>query len=106
MVEKLEIYRGSQWRVTRKGMERVGTNEFNGYFIERDDLTRGVSDVNASWPVHLAQKRWVDLEDFEAAYRAAIGHFGMEAPNIDEIFAAAREIRRGWPSGTPGVGVS
>lgn len=93
MAEKPKIYQGSQWRVTGRGMERTEADEASGYYIDREVLARGISNVDASWPVHMAEKSWIDLDDFEKAYRAAVAHFGLEVPNIDEMFARARQGR-------------
>ena len=64
-------WQGKQWAVTERGIEcRDGT-----YFIAADRLP----GTNPSWPIHMAGKTWVDLDDFCTAFLIALllhGHGG------------------------------
>jgi hypothetical protein len=59
------IWQGRQWTVTKYGVEcRDGC-----YAIERTRLWE--EDEVHSWIMHMADKGWVDLEDFAEALRVA-----------------------------------
>lgn len=60
-----ELWRGRQWSVTDHGVEaRDGT-----YFICRSRLYEGIRDPHSGWEFHMAEKSWVDTEDFSTAMR-------------------------------------
>ena len=59
------IWRGRQWEATVYGVEcRNGC-----YAIERSRLWE--EDDCYSWILHMAEKNWVDIEDFAEALRVA-----------------------------------
>jgi len=59
------IWRGRQWAATKYGVEcRDGC-----YAIERKRLWE--EDDTHSWIMHMAEKEWIDLEDFAEALRVA-----------------------------------
>ena len=54
-----------------------------------------------NWPLHLADKEWVDLLEFEHVYRRAIElHLEPEVRPIEEMitrsFAEAHRLRESW----------
>lgn len=55
-------YEGTQWIVTADGIERRD----GGYAILREDLAMPMGD--GGWVAHMAEKDWVDVEDFKRAY--------------------------------------
>src|SRR5262245_5711961 len=58
-------WQGRQWAVTRFGVEcRDGT-----YAIERERVWE--DEECGGWILHMAEKDWVDLEDFAEALRVA-----------------------------------
>lgn len=65
MSEEKTYYRGSQWMVTDYGIEQVD----GGYHIPADDFSMDVGE--GGWPAHMAEKSWVDIEDFKRAYSVA-----------------------------------
>jgi hypothetical protein len=59
------IWQGSQWAVTTYGIEaRDGT-----YAITKDRLS------DPHWIDHMAEKEWVNIEDFAQALRLARGRY-------------------------------
>jgi hypothetical protein len=51
-------WRGAQWAVTEDGIERLD----GGYVIEKTRLQE------LPWPLHMAGKVWVDIEEFATAW--------------------------------------
>lgn len=69
-------WRGRQWAVTSFGVECLdGT-----YAFEAKRLAEGCSkgdSPQASWIVHMAEKSWVDLDDFATAWLVALSLHGV-----------------------------
>lgn len=91
-----ELFRGIQWVVSPEGIEAPREG---GYWIERNGIAH-ISNHEPGflgWPIHLAEKEWVHLSDFEAAFRAAVSRWApdLEDGVIARSFARAREIREG-----------
>ncbi|HTV31102.1 MAG TPA: hypothetical protein VMF32_25435 [Xanthobacteraceae bacterium] len=91
------LYRGRQWRITRRYLE---TLDGRTYYIDKSGLLvlgdRGDGPVY-DWPVHLAEKtEWLDLEDFLTAFRRAIDLYGLrfDATIWARTVAEARRIFR------------
>jgi hypothetical protein len=61
-MEDHTYWSGSQWEVTRDGLEAMDT----GYLIDGERL--GELD----WLRHMSGKSWVDIEDFIAAFAVAL----------------------------------
>lgn len=78
------------WKILDDGLEGPGE-----YFIEASRLGerhRGFLD----WPLHMAEKGWVNVEDFCAAFRAAVERFkprGVSKADVEEAIALACEER-------------
>ena len=73
-----EWWRGSQWSVTEHGIEcRDGT-----YFIDKNRL---LEDLPAhSWPEHMAEKTWVDVDDFTTAWMVALVLHGYSLDKVPQ----------------------
>lgn len=56
---------GKQWAVTAYGVELLD----GSYFIQKSRLWEG--SPNHDWVDHMAEKEWVDIEDFKQALAIA-----------------------------------
>lgn len=95
MDDARDLWIGKQWKLTLDGMETLPVSDGQpdpSYDIPREDLGRGAHDVLTSWPVALAGRRWLDIDDFEDVYRRACHAFDTPVGNLDEMFKVAREI--------------
>jgi hypothetical protein len=97
------LWQGRQWAVTTRGIDttRPYRNGAYPYWIEKERLaeTRPFSNgLLADWPLHLAEKNWVDIEDFIQAWQFACRVHKTNLGNIDvaKSIAAAWEI---WQEG-------
>ena len=95
------VSQNHQWIATKDGLKKR-TSGIDFYSIEADQLlaTGGVGrNKFYDWPLHMAQKSWVDIDAFEEGFRAAIGHhsgkFGCspDRTRLDDSFKAARCLR-------------
>ncbi len=87
-----EIWRGQLWRVTAQGLESLDES----YWVEctRLNEVRPFSDGRRSdWLLHMAEKTWVDLDDFIAAFCVAIAVYRTKLGQID-IAASIADARR------------
>lgn len=74
-------WRGKQWAVTAFGIECLdGT-----YFAPAADLAKELQP----WPLHMASKTWVDIDEFTTAWMVALLLHG-QASQVDP--AAVREM--------------
>lgn len=80
-------WRGRQWAVTEHGIEALdGT-----YAIGAETLTLDLSAH--SWPQHMAEKRWVDNEEFATAWLVALAlHGGVR--NMEQRLEVRDALRR------------
>lgn len=65
---------GRQWAVTAYGLEALDGR----YLIEKARLTERVDTW--SWPTHMGDKAWVDIEDFITAWLVAMTMHGARMP--------------------------
>ncbi len=68
------IDENDQWAVPLDGLEKK-TDGADVYFIEAERLldTGGIGGGRYyDWPLHMAQKDWVDLNAFEAVFRRSL----------------------------------
>ena len=78
------MFRNTQWRVTRYGLESVTPAAPYDYAIEAERLTEEDGHGCYDWPVHMARKGWVDVEAFVAAYMHALEtHKAKLSPKVD-----------------------
>lgn len=66
MSDDKTYYSGSQWKVTDYGIEQVD----GGYHIPHGDFSMDVGE--GGWVGHMADKSWVDMEDFVRAFKVAL----------------------------------
>ncbi len=83
-------WRGKQWAVTAYGIELLdGT-----YVAEASRLTEG---PDYPWPMHMAEKTWVDIDEFTTAWMVALLLHGkadkVNPVAIREIFGRLRPNR-------------
>ena len=83
-------WRGRQWAVTAYGIERLdGT-----YTTEASRLSE---KPDYPWPMHMATKTWVDIDEFTTAWMVALllhGKAGEVNPvAIREMFGRLRPTR-------------
>lgn len=84
-------YRGVQWKVTPLGVE---SND-ETYFFEGDrlDERRPGTDLY-DWLPHMAEKPWVDLDDFARAFENALDVHLPAARDADRLARSIAEARR------------
>lgn len=75
--------KGAHWRVTKYGLETIIPNTFTEYAIPADRLLPN-DNPEYDWQLHLAQKSWVDFEQFLKTYDDALEiHRGRYRETID-----------------------
>jgi hypothetical protein len=84
-------WRGQQWAVTAYGIESL-----DGTY--RCDAARLLDNINVhAWPVHMAEKEWVNIAEFTTAWMVALvmhGLGGVVLPaRIQKIFDEAMSAR-------------
>ncbi len=68
------IWQGRQWAVTEYGIEaRDGTYHFEAERLSETRLYQG--NELPEWPLHLAEKTWVDIHDFCTAFMVALAYY-------------------------------
>lgn len=87
--DKAELWRGVQWRVGSMGIDQIDKDGPNGYWIEAGQL----ASRSPYWPSHMAEKYWVNLEEFITAYVIACVVHGVKMPEIAEEIARAKKKR-------------
>jgi hypothetical protein len=93
------FFENHQWAVTRDGIERINPGPAPYVIeahrlLERDGIGRGKL---YDWPVHVAQKSWVDIDAFIEAFGAALRlHAGKYQGQVDpDILEASISEARG-----------
>jgi hypothetical protein len=95
MMAELPI-RFGQWEVTADGMRPVMDPS---YLVDKDTLDDTREDrgrVCSDWLLHIAEKEWVDIDDFTIAWLTACR---VHRVNIDHIDVAASVKVARWLSG-------
>jgi hypothetical protein len=95
-----EIWRGRQWRVTDHSITTIRSRkpyvpEYTIYF------GRNMHMAVTTWPEHMAEKVWVDLEDFISAYAVACAFTGTKIDDLEAGIARARAAYRSRPYHPP-----
>ncbi len=85
------MWQGRQWRVIDGFIE--AETESGVYDISWQRLGPAMSDLRPAIHIEIAGKRWVDFEDFCAAYRKAVELAGIDSHDIDAMEAAGRARR-------------
>lgn len=98
------LFRNSQWAVTNIGLHSLTPAAPYKYDIEAERLLER-TDAGTTiykWPLHMAEKNWIDFAAFEEAFRKALEeHVGkykehVEPDVLETSFSAGWErIRRG-----------
>jgi hypothetical protein len=86
------LWQGRQWAVTTRGIERRD----GSYFIEADRLNE-TRDAMPDWPLHMAEKTGIDIDDFCTAFMVALalhGHRIKQDVLRLAIAKAKREVER------------
>lgn len=81
------LWRGRQWAVTEYGIECLD----GSYWCEAKGL--GEDLPNHSWPEHMADKSWVDVDDFATAWMVALAIHGQHVPS-DQVREAIRRAKK------------
>jgi hypothetical protein len=94
--EKL-LWQGRQWVVTSRGM-RPAASQMH-YWIGKERLAEArpfSAGVLADWPLHMAEKDWVDIEDFLQVWVKAckLHHTDLGRINVALSIKEARELSR------------
>jgi hypothetical protein len=97
------LFKNRQWAVTSYGVETVKPGAPYHYHFTADRLleSRNGEGQHYDWPVHIAEKTWVDIEAFIEVFEKALElHKGAYpgAPDPDRmkatLEAARKEARR------------
>lgn len=97
MEGQMAVYANKQWAVTDFGMEAV--EPLPTYEIDAERLGETTDRAGVplyDWPVHMAEKTWVDIalfiEAFEVALRKHAGAYGEELDReiLEASYAFAR----------------
>lgn len=87
------IWRGRQWAVTEYGIESLDGH----YYIEPERLEERIHDGTLDWPQHMAEKSWVDVDDFCTAFMVALAVFrdkhSVSGEDVLEGLRAALRVR-------------
>lgn len=92
------MFKNAQWAVTDYGVESI--RPAPSYPFEAKRLTETTKRENGTfydWPVHMAEKTWVDTEAFLEAFERALElHKGRYSPAVDlaMLEASKNEARR------------
>jgi hypothetical protein len=92
------VWGNHQWVVTSYGIEAMGHNHYN-VPMERLATLREGHPGAADWPLHVAERDWVDIEAFLEAFFYALDHHrpeGHELVDRDETARLARKMKRGF----------
>ena len=91
-------FKNAQWKVTNFGIERVGGTA--PYEIPAKSLLDTRNDNGGplyDWPIHMAEKTWVDINLFIEAFEAALDfHKTRFAPAVNPMIlqASCAEARK------------
>lgn len=82
-----------QWAVTDYGMEAVSSDRTPPYEIDAgrlDETSDRTAGTVYGWPVHMAEKNWVDVAAFNEAFeKALVIHKSEYDSEIDPIMLTA-----------------
>lgn len=89
-------WQGKRWAVTKYGLETL-----DGYYAikaSRLNECRPGSSHLPDWPMHMASKNWIDMDDFNTAFlvaRAVHGTKPIFTPkNLNKTFAWTRKTKK------------
>jgi hypothetical protein len=97
------FFENNQWKVTDYGME--GAGEYSWYHFNAERLVEDQNNDNRGryydWPLHMAEKTWIDIEAFISAFEEALKIHKARLPQpVDPTILRAsldlaRKIARG-----------
>lgn len=89
----------NQWKVTEDGLEATGQSfEYLIEWVKISRLTERNGIQYYEWPLHMAEKSWVEIEAFIAAFEKALEDYeDKEGAPINQTallnsFSKAREV--------------
>jgi hypothetical protein len=102
------LWRGRQWSVTTHALQCLSTHA-EITFDRLADIEQRAKPDNYSWPEHMVQKNWIDLDDFIHCYLIACVANGFKIANIAAMIrraqakaagelAAAKVAAELWPT--------
>jgi hypothetical protein len=89
--------KNKQWAVTKRGLESVGNASPYRYRIDAREFLkrRGEGKFgDYDWPIHMAEKTWVDLGAFIEAFCLALQHHEGKYPGLVDKNTLESSIRR------------
>lgn len=87
----MTIFENAQWKVLDDGVESKDGFPPYDFAIDRvfETTTRGTK-MFYDWPVHMAEKTWVDLPLFNEAFEQAVRFYASESTEpVDEAMLRA-----------------
>ena len=93
-------FKNSQWAVTKYGLEVLKPEPLYKIEASRLTMTRPYNPQFYDWPLHMAEKEWVNLDAFNEAFSKALEfHKGRYSPKADPkmleaSIVEARRLRR------------
>jgi hypothetical protein len=100
------FFKNHQWQVTNNGLETVA--ELIDSHIPHSrllNLRTAGSELLYEWPLHMAEKTWLDYGAFEEAYRMALQHPSRPADFnsdcLEKSINKGRAISQGGRSQSP-----
>jgi len=93
------LFQNHQWAVTSLGVEGLGEHAYYGFNKERLlETTDYGSGELYDWPVHMAEKTWVDIEAFIQVFEKALDlhgyRKGVDQVRLEQSLARARKEAR------------
>lgn len=86
-------FENHQWAVTRVGLEvKKPEPEYVIYAERLTETTERGGDIYYDWPVHMAEKTWVNIEAFIEAFQKALKEHN--ATFDSKMLAASIEVAR------------
>lgn len=92
-----------QWDVTDFGIEAVEPESPCEYLIDAERLPKVIGQGTGryyKWPVHMAEKSWVDQDRFIEAFTSALEHhaasqgYTVDQELLDRSIQRAREVHQ------------
>jgi hypothetical protein len=95
----------SQWRLNADGSIETADEDVGDYWIDKGRLAETTDRGGVTyydWPVHIAEKMWVNLNDFEQVFRQALSfnRVSIDTRMLDASFAEARRVKERYAHGS------
>jgi hypothetical protein len=92
-------FQNHQWSVTDYGVESVTPGAPYHYHFDKSRLLEAgdYGDKLYDWPIHMAEKTWIDIEAFNEAFVKALdlhaGSYGgtVDKPTLEKTLERARK---------------